>query len=413
MRIGMTARGWSLAKQLVVLQICLVIVIVGVEAVAVLYRPLNGLTERSHGLLALLALTEVALALGVAGSLLIADHVRRQTFGLEPAEIARQYQQHDAILHAIGDGLLIIDSAGTLTLANDEARRLLNFPQDCEGQHISDVLEGSGVVDLLTRDRAVDNELYGAAGRVLLINRRHVSVGDRPVGTVTILRDRTELQTALRELDTVRTLLDALRTQAHESANRMQTLIGLVELGRYDDAIAMGARAAEIGEHDSDRLLQRIADASVVALILGKAAEAAERGVQMRVSEESTMQGGLFSTDLLMTIIGNLLDNAIDATSPVNGTVRLSLVSEADGGLSICVQDDGPGIAADNVDDIFQPGWTTKVAATPAGRGHGLTLVQQAVTQLNGTIEVVAEGGARFEVRLPLPPGLPSAAGQS
>lgn len=435
-------RGWSLARQLVVLQVCVVVVTVGIEAMVGVYRgPEGDMGWGQRQLLDLVALTEVALTVGIAGSLLLAGRVRRQTFDLEPAVIARQYQHHHAMLHAVREGLIITDRDGAVVLANDEARRLLNLPPDGEGRPLSQLLTDAGLADAqLAGAESTGTELAGAeptvwaaggdavrdqlrvaAGRVLVVSRSPVEVDGTPIGMVTTLRDRTELQQALNELDAVRALAAALRAQSHESANRVQALVGLVELGRYDEAIKLGTQDAAVAQRLSDRLLDQVGDPALTALLLGKTALADQRGVELRLRAhlhaDSPAAALRLPTQDVITVVGNLVDNALDAAAPgPGGRVDLRLLIDGEGALHITVGDSGPGIRPDDLELIFTPGWTTKPCEQPGGRGLGLALVRHAVARLGGTIRVRnggadggaaggadggTTGGAVFEVWLP------------
>ncbi|MGH3825906.1 MAG: sensor histidine kinase [Pseudonocardiaceae bacterium] len=401
----MNTRGWSLARQLVVLQICVVMLTVGIEAMVGVYRSANsGATWDEHQLLGLVALTEVALTVGITGSLLIADRVHRQTLGLEPAVIARQYQHHQAMLRAVREGLVITDQVGKLMLANDEARRLLRLPPGGEGTPVGDLLCDPDLAELFTHEGPVRDQVRVAAGRVLLVSRSPAAVDGTPVGAVLTLRDRTELQTVLRELDTVRALADALRAQTHESANRIQALVGLVELGRYEDAVQLGTRDSSIAQRLSDQLFDRVGEPTLVALLLGKTAIAADRGVELRLSPDTAVTAVRLPVEQVLTIVGNLVDNALDAAALGGGWVELTLRND-DRGLRVTVRDNGPGLPAEHLEEIFTPGWTTKPTDTPGGRGLGLALVRNTVTRMGGTISAGNDsgddGGAVFHVQLP------------
>lgn len=402
---GVNARGWSLARQLVVLQICVVMLTVGIEAMVGVYRGANsGTTGDQQYLLGLVALTEVALTVGIAGSLLVADRVHRQTLGLEPAVIARQYQHHQAMLCAVREGLVITDQAGKLMLANDEARRLLRLPPGGEDTPVCDLLRDPDLAELFTHDGPLRDQLRVAAGRVLLVSRSPAAVDGQPVGAVLTLRDRTELQAVLRELDTVRALADALRAQAHESANRLQALVGLVELGRYEDAVRLGTRDSSIAQRLSDQLLDQVGEPVLVALLLGKTAIAADRGVELRLSPDTAVTAVHLPVEQVLTVVGNLVDNALDAAAISGGWVELTLRND-DRGLHVIVRDNGPGLPAEHLEEIFTPGWTTKPTDSPGGRGLGLALVRNTVTRIGGTISAGNDsgddGGAVFHIHLP------------
>jgi two-component system CitB family sensor kinase len=393
-------RSWSLARQLVVLQVCIVVLTIGIEAMVSVYGEPVG----SRQLLGLIALSEVSLTLGIAASLLLAGWVRRQTLNLEPAVIARLYQHHHAMLHAVSEGLLITDDEGRLVLANDEARRLLRLPADAEGSSLAALLTDAGLANWAGDETPARDQLQVAAGRVLLVSRSTAEVDGVPVGTVTTLRDRTELQQALHELDDIRALAAALREQSHESANRLQALVGLVELGRYEEAVRLGTRDAAAAQRVSDEMVGQAVDPALAALLLGKTALADQHGVELRVRVEGTITAPRLSAEDVVTIVGNLIDNALDAAiTRSGGRIDLALETGEDGTLDITVRDNGPGIAPDHLDSVFTPGWTTKPSERPGGRGLGLALVRHTVTRLGGTITVRNDdgGGAEFRASLP------------
>ena len=174
-------------------------------------------------------------------------------------------------------------------------------------------------------------------------------------------------------------------------------IAGLVELGRTEEAIELAGSEAATAQALLGRLGEGIEDPVLVALLLGKTATARERGVTLRVAPDARLRAGFPATELA-TIVGNLLDNALEALGPDDhGTVTITL--EDDGEQArIEVRDDGPGLP-DGV-DVFAPGVTTKPAG-PIGRGLGLSLVKRAATALDGTVEAHTENGAVFTVTLP------------
>jgi two-component system, CitB family, sensor kinase len=395
--VSLNSRGWSLARQLVMLQLCVVVTAVTIEAMVAIYRgPQTAASWEQRQILGLVTLTAEALLVGIAGSLFLADRVRSQTFDMEPAEIARRYQHHDAMLHAVREGLIITDVDGNIVLANDEARRLLELSDDSAGKALRDQVTGA---EWAATQTPVTDQLQYAAGRVLMVSRSEAEVDGRPAGLVTTLRDRTELQQALYELSEARVLGAELRKQAHEHANHLQMIIALIEMGEHDEAVRVCAKYAEMPQLLSAQVLKQVADPVLTSRLQNLHARAERRGVEFRL--DGTL--GVIRQDLrddLADIVGNLADNAIDAASDHGrgGWVRLGLARDADGCLHISVRDSGPGIT-EPVDWIFTPGRSTK----GDGRGFGLALVRDKVGRLHGTITADNDNGAVFEVRIPEP----------
>jgi two-component system CitB family sensor kinase len=347
----------------------------------------------------------VAVALGVVGSLLLTRHLKRKTFGLEPEEIASLLETREASLHGIREGTVATDVDGRITLINDEARRLLRLSSDAVGRRLTDVLPPGRVRDLLIGEATGADEVVLAADRVLVVSRMPVVVRGRTIGHVATFRDRTELEGLLRELDNARSVSEALRAQAHDFSNRLHTIAGLIELGRQEEAIQLTTESSSVSQELTESLLERVGDPVLGALLLGKSAVAAERGIQFRLTPESRLDGDAGHPRDLITVVGNLIDNALDAAATSsNGGPRWVEVSirKADGDVVIQVHDSGPGISHGDLGRIFSEGYTTKMAAPGSRRGLGLALVQQVAARRGGEVTVINQGGALFTVRLPL-----------
>jgi len=342
-----------------------------------------------------------ALALGAAGSVLLARRLKRQTYGLEPAEIGRLLEQREATLHGIREGLVVVDRRGQVSLVNDEARRLLDVPADVVGRPVSELDLPPRLRDVLSGTTSGEDEIVLRAGRLLVLNRKPLEVRGTSIGAVVTLRDRTELDQLTRELDGARSVTDALRAQAHEFSNRMHTVAGLLELGHADEALRFISGASERRDALAARLEAQVGEPAVAALLLAKAASAGERGVELRTADRTDLpRGSGADPEALVTVVGNLVDNAVEVLGGTGGWVEVALTTGPDGVL-VEVSDSGPGIAADLVDEVFQHGFTTKVARSGGVRGLGLALTRQACVTRGGWVEVRNEGGAVFTALLP------------
>ena len=255
----------------------------------------------------------VALVLAVGGAALLARRVKRQTFGLEPEEIAALLEQREAMLHGIREGAITVDALGRITLINDEAERLLGLDGRCVGRLLGEVVPAGRVRDVLIGRIDGQDEVVVLGDRVLVANRMPVEIRGRSIGAVVTLRDRTELDALVRELHDVRTLADALRAQEHEFQHRLHVISGLIELGRYDDAVQEINRSSLLHQELAASLVDRVGDPILAALLLGKAAVASEHGVRLDVHASALPELG--DVRALIGILGNLIDNALESAS--------------------------------------------------------------------------------------------------
>ncbi|MCK5892514.1 MAG: sensor histidine kinase [Aeromicrobium sp.] len=351
----------------------------------------------------LLGVSGAALAIAAWGSLAISRRLSRQTLGLGPDEITRMYEQHDAVLHAVHEGLVIVDPGGRIVLVNDEAVRLLGLPPgsvDPGPLTASDVDAPLG--SHLASGRPVDDLLVVHRDRVLVVNSELAAKDGRILGTVTTLRDHTDLEALTGELDTARGFAEALRAQAHESANRLHTVVTMIELGNPERAVEFATEELATTQQLTDRVVGTVEEPALAALLLAKAAQAHEKGVEFVITPDSRVgEVGISSRDLV-TLVGNLVDNAIDAALAGGPPRRVTLTAtSSDEGLRLVVADSGAGIDPDHLDDAFTRGWSTKLSDQPHGRGLGLALVRQIVERHRGSLHVESDGGAVFTVDLP------------
>lgn len=346
------------------------------------------------------AAAAMVLLAGVLGAWWVARRLRRQTHGLGEREITRMYEYYAAVLGAVREGLLLLDADGRVQLVNDEARRLLDLPDDVAGRRLDGLGLPPGLVAAALGRTAESDDLYLAGDRVLLVSSSPASWGGTDVGAVVTLRDHTELRAVTGELDVVRGLTESLRSQNHEAANRLHTVVSLIETGHVEEAVDLATEELQVAQLMADRLLGQVGDPVLAALLLGKTAEAAERGVELVVD------GDLGALDLpprdLVTVVGNLVDNALDAVADSERRrIRVTTSHHGEDVVRIVVEDSGPGLTEEEARTALERGWSTK-AAPGTGRGLGLALVRQAARRHHGDVSVGRSdlGGARFEVLL-------------
>src|SRR6478672_6877610 len=321
----------------------------------------------------------VAALLSGLGTALVSRRIRRQTHGLGEQQLREMYEYYDAVLHAVTEGLVITDLDGRLRLANDEATRLLALPADAVGRPVADLGLGPALTAALTDDASHEDELHVTSARVLVLNRGPARWQGRLLGHVATLRDRTDLEALTGELDSARGLTDEL----------------------------------QVSQVLTDRVVGSVDEPALTAVLLGKAAEAHERGIAFEIEPGSRWPQGVAPTRDVVTIVGNLIDNALDAVTGEPGHTgaprperHVRFDARVEGAYAVLqVSDDGPGLPPGAVEDAFRRGWSTKEQGSAGRRGIGLALVAQTVERLGGTLEVSGPPGATFTVRLPVRSG--------
>lgn len=355
-------------------------------------------------------LVGAALVLGVVGSLLLARRWRGLTLGLEPSELAELVREQAAVLHGIGEGVLAVDSSWRTTFVNDEARRLLGIGGE-PGLPVEEVGLTPRVLEVF---RGVDGKpaLATVGERIVIVAGRSVSRDGRDLGAVLTVRDRTDVESLTRQLDAVQSMSTVLRAQRHEFANRLHLLSGLLRGGRsveashyIDEVLGSGPLGAAMPGIDAIR------DPYLQAFLTAKAAHARESGVELVLGPNTWVDANLVVLVDVTTVLGNLVDNAIEAaTAGENAAPAAEVELVAEGStLHVAVVDTGAGVAPDFVEQLFTEGKSTRPdRGVPGGRGVGLALARQIARTLGGDVRLASPGGgqspwhgAEFIARLP------------
>lgn len=358
-------------------------------------------TEQVQEVWVIVGYSMLVLVLSVIGSWLLSRRIKRVTFDLEPTEIASLLQEREALLHGIREAVVGLDDDGKVTVINGEARRLLRLDGAALGRPLRELVPPGRLRDLLTGELPGADQVALTEEALLVVNRMPVALAGRSIGAVVTLRDRTEIEALVRDLHSVQGLMEAMRALEHEYANRLYVVDGLLEMGELSQARNYVSQISTASRSLGEGLRARIEPPELAALLLAKITVAAEQDVQISVTEDSQLEQSPADHQPLLTIVGNLLDNAVDALAhaPLPRTVTIQL-DDTDG-IFIAVRDNGPGVPADQIDQVLVDGYSTKDARPGMRRGIGLALVNRIVRRAAGTLDVFPGPGGHFEVWLP------------
>lgn len=336
----------------------------------------------------------VALGVGAALSYLLSRSVKKSLLGYEPDQIAQLYLQNEKILDSLEEGIIAVDGAGTKVYTNAAARRMLS--QSYPGESLPKSIRSFEAH--LPREEAEPHRpaLYGhelaLEGGAILVSRIPATQQNAPTGTVYLLRDKAEQQRLAEQLTGVNHIVAALRANSHEHLNKLHVVLGLLEMQDTGTAMRYIEQITEEEEEDSSVLLQRIENKTIAALVLGKKRRAKERSMRLLLRRDSYLHPEFehLSTDELVTIIGNLLENAMDAVEDATDSREITLYLYSNpAGLYIAVDDTGLGMQPAEITEVMRGSFSTK----GEGHGLGLRLVREIIHKYGGTLEIESEPG--------------------
>jgi len=320
----------------------------------------------------------------------IARHLKKITLNLEPAEITNLYLERGAVLETIREGVIATDHKGEIRLANKAAHKYACFnSSELEGKYIDDVIPCAGLKHALTTGQSEYDQERLVNGQELIFNIVPVLKDNMVKGLVASFRRKDELDRISHELSSIQEYSELLRGQTHEYSNKLHTIAGLIQIEAYQEALELVVRESSGYEEIIQFLNQAVPHPVIAAIVLGKFNRAKELKIAFEVDREGSMVDvpDWIKQEKIVTIVGNLLDNAFEAVLEQEKTRRNVLLSFTDLGNDIVfeVEDSGPGIPQERLDVIFEKGNSSKGTLR---RGLGLYLVKQRLDELGGFISV-------------------------
>lgn len=338
--------------------------------------------------------------MGTLGTWGLVHLLKRILFGLEPYEISSLFEQRQAMLQSLKEGVIAVDSEGRVTMINHAARQILLLPAGStdEPRHMPML---ASLRRVSQTGKALQDQEIDCNGRLLLCNTFPVRSQSAVIGAISTFRDKTEVRQLMQRMDGMVSYVDALRTHSHEFMNKLHVILGLLHMKRYDKLEEYVIQTAQNYQTDIGAIQNKIKSPVIAGFLLGKINRAKEAGFTLTLAEECQVPDtpNTEQVTVLITVLGNLIENALDAmTGQPEGEVGL-LMHYQNGWLSCEISDDGPGIAPERLEHIFTKGFSTK----GENRGVGLFLARQQLEKLGGEIAAESEPGVftQFFVQIP------------
>lgn len=347
----------------------------------------------------------IGALVGSLGILILVTRLKRILLGLEPYEISTLFQQRQAILDSVKEGVIAVDDHGRVTLINQAARELL--PESAiyallNGEHIEETrVMLSGLRETLHHGMARFDEELHVRERILIGSIVPVRSQQRIIGAVLTFRDKTEINLLMQRLDGMVNYVDALRERSHEFMNKLHVILGLLHIKNYARLEEYVLQTANNYQTEIGSLLQKIKSPVIAGFLLSKINRASDKAHRLTLSDACDLPdyGSEQQVAVLVTVLGNLIENALEAFGEQSGGDIHVMLHYQNGWLTCEVGDDGPGIAPQMLETLFDRG----VSSKGEQRGMGLFLARQQTEGLGGHISVESEPGVytQFLVQIP------------
>ena len=349
---------------------------------------------------ALITLAAVLIELILSAEL--SSSIKKSLHGYEPDVFSAMYQVRDNILESLDEGIIAIDKTGSVQFVNNAAVSMLGSGQNTGvknivGAPLGNICDGTLFDHTLKSGEKEFNIREPRLGRSdILIDRIPIKDDNGTVGAVGILHDRAEYTKLMEDLTGTRYLVDAMRANNHDFTNKLHVILGLIQMGMYDKATSYIENITIVQRTTISKIMSAVSEPAVAALLIGKAARASELNIKFVLREGCNYSKSDYPLpdSMLVTVIGNLIDNAFDAMNDNKAVfdkpkeLMFGIYSKP-GALLITTDDTGVGIDPADIDRIFENGFSTKGTS----RGTGLYQVKTMVDELGGTITTESQKG--------------------
>ena len=346
----------------------------------------------------------IGLFVGLLGAILLAKQVKRTLFGLEPAQIAKLLHEREAVLESVREGIVAVNEKGEIIVANQAAIHLFyqaGLVKNPIGEQVENYLPGAYFKEVFQNGESKFDEEVKVNGIDIVMNQVPVVIQDEVVGALATFRDKSELTSLVEQLSGAKAFAETLRVQTHEFMNKLHVITAMVHTKSYDELKKYTSHLSESYQKEVGAVSRLVKDPVIAGYLLSKLSEARELGVQVELIGDEPLPRlqNMEQMDSMITILGNLFDNAIDAVEQQQNALITITLDYRNKFLAIEIKDNGPGFMMEAFDEKELKGQSSK----GENHGYGLYLVRKALKKLNGELEVfsIKGEGAKFHVFIP------------
>lgn len=328
----------------------------------------------------------------------LSNNIKKSLLGYEPDTLSAMYLVRDNILESLKEGVIAVDKDGYILFTNESAVKMLDKESTSNtfvGKNVSEIKNGHIVKNVLqSEEKEFNIHAQRTDGTDVIIDRIPLKYDNEEIQTICILHDRAEYTKLMEDLSGTRYLVESMRANNHDFTNKLHVILGLIQMEMYDKAISYIENITMVQRASISKIMNSIDEPAIAALLIGKTARAAELNVKFTLRENTHFSKSdiYIPTEVLITVIGNLIENAFESmnekdTDPDSPNQLIFGIFSKKDSLLITVDDTGKGISPDNLDHIFENGFSTK----GNNRGTGLYQVKTMIENLGGTINVESQ----------------------
>ncbi len=346
----------------------------------------------------------IGMFFGIIGAYLLARYIKKILHGLEPAIIAKRLEERNTMLQSVHEGIVAVDREGKINLVNKSAAQIFKRAGLTEypiGMKINEYLDSTQLHKVVEIGQPEVDEEQNINGVKILVNRVPLYVNNQIVGAISTFRDKTEMSRLSEQLVGVKTYAETLRAQSHEFSNRLHVIMGMLQMENYEEVKQYIREVVRYSAQENVNIATQIKDAALAGFLIGKLSLAREKNIELTIHINEIVPEPHDSqlTHEIITVIGNLIDNSIDALANQKSKIIEVKLNYSQQNLKIDITDSGEGLTPHMQQKIFEKGYSTK----GDNRGYGLYLINESVKKLNGSINVDkdSDGYTKFIVEIP------------